>query len=381
MIEIYKTTKKRLETNPISVVILLLGLVISMLMLSFCISFFTKLKSLRDDKNLNAPPNALMFSINLNDDNIVPIENIIREIKFQNVNTGSIVNNILVNIDKAPVDSYFQVSAEQFMGDTNWHYPIVEGRYYSIEEVGVGLKVALIGNGLKKYMDCRNGKNFIKIFGEEYEVIGIVGIEDKESLWDERVFMPVKALPLVNKEKMQGGNVSLIFYNSDNNTYDEIKNFHDRILKNWPKAEITEVKPIETENLTKNAIVNTDSLLFIGVLVYIISVINAINIVSFWIEQRRYEIGVRKAFGHSNMQIAYLIFQEILGIAIVSCIIALLIQILIGVFINNVLGYTLELYATNLVTGAIGTLSTALITSSFPIVKSLKVQPIKAMES
>ncbi|WP_054750392.1 ABC transporter permease [Ruminiclostridium josui] len=125
---------------------------------------------------------------------------------------------------------------------------------------------------------------------------------------------------------------------------------------------------------------NPDILLIISILGYIVSVVYAINMVSFWVEQRRYEIGVRKAFGHSNFTIALLIFQEMIGISSLAFIIGLIIQAILNLYINQIMGYTIILYIQNIIVGLVAIVLTAILTSVWPVLKSLKIQPVEAMK-
>lgn len=102
--------------------------------------------------------------------------------------------------------------------------------------------------------------------------------------------------------------------------------------------------------------------------------------VSFWIEKRRFEIGIRKAFGYTNFSIATLIFKEMLGLSILGLVFALGIQTVLSLFVNELMGYTITLYLQNIIVGLITIIVTAILTSMWPVLKSLKIQPIESMK-
>ncbi|WP_054750394.1 ABC transporter permease [Ruminiclostridium josui] len=209
------TTFKRIKGAPVTACFLLFGLIISMLMISIGTSFVSEIVNIQSDKMESAPPNALMFILNLNSEDIVSIKDTTNILGSLEKGTGAFMNSMLFNIDNAGVDNYFEVSAEWFRGDTGWHYPLSQGRYYTPEEVQRGSKVVLIGKQIKKYVQKINGQSFVQIYGDKYKVIGTVGFKDKKSLWDSRVFMPLASLPkLASSKYIESGNGSFVIYNS-----------------------------------------------------------------------------------------------------------------------------------------------------------------------
>lgn len=377
---IVKETIKRIKSTPVIAGFLLFGLTISMLMISFATSFVAELMHQQEDKREHKPPHAFMFRLNLNSENRVPLEDLVQILGSVNKSTGIFVTNIMMSIDKANVDESFSVSAEWFAGDTGWSYPLAAGKYYTIDDIKKGSKVVLIGRNLEKYVEKRNSNRFIKISGEEYKVLGTVGFKEKKSLWDTRIFMPLTSLPELTKQTLEGGNVSLVMYNVRGETRGEIEKVGAKAREEYAKAEILNIAEIEEENVVAQVVVNPDILLIVGILSYIISVIYVINMVSFWIEKRSFEIGVRKAFGHTDFSIAALIFREMLGIAVLAFVLSLIIQTVLGIFVTDVMGYTVRLYIENIAIGLAAVILTAIITSTWPVMKSLKIQPVESMK-
>lgn len=382
MYRIIKTTWKRIKATPISASFLIFGLTLSMLMISIGTSYVAEIVNMQSNKMKSAPPNALMFSLNLNKDSQdnIPIEKITSILGNIDNSTGIFMTDLLLNIDNAGVDNYFSASAEWFYGDTKWHYPIYEGRYYTSNEIKSGAKVILVGSNIKKYVQEKDGQSFIKIFGEQYKVIGVVGFKGGKSLWDSRLFLPLTSLPKLASQTIEAGIGSFVIYNANGNTQGEIGKIELKAKEFYPKAAISNIKEIGSENMISNIASNLDMLLIIGILGYIVSLIYAVNMVSFWIEQRRYEIGVRKAFGHTNYSIASLIFQEMLGISLLALILGFIIQTILSFFTKEIMGYTMTLYIQNIFVGLVAIVFTAILTSVWPVLKSLKIQPVEAMK-
>ena len=74
-------------------------------------------------------------------------------------------------------------------------------------------------------------------------------------------------------------------------------------------------------------------------------------------------------------------FKEMIGFAIISFIIAIIVQFLIGLAVGSIANYTLKLYLPNLVIGLFVVLVTALVTTLIPAIKAIKVEPAEALKS
>lgn len=380
MIHLLKITIKRIQKSKVVSSFMIFGFIISMLMISFNASYIFELQRLNKDKLRNAPPNALAFGLNLNANKEITaddISNILRSVKES---SGIILNSMVVNIDSSGINNYFPVSGEWFSSETDWHYPLVEGKYYSVDDLQQKLKVVLLGKDLKKYTYMKNRKCYIKLFQEEYEVRGFIGFIDKKSLWDSRVFIPALSLPKPLNERLLGGNFNFILYSKKDYTSIVVQDLLLNTQKTWNNASVSNIEAIKTDNISDKVFSNMDLMIGVGFLVYIVSIINSVNIVSFWVEQRRFEIGIRKAFGHSNINISMLLFCEILGISVVSCMTALVIQFFIGLLIKDIMGHSIRLYIQNIFIASLAVLITSLVTSLLPIIKSLKMQPTEAMK-
>lgn len=85
------------------------------------------------------------------------------------------------------IDHRDVVISEEFKGNWGSTYPILEGTFYTEQDIKKGEKVVLLGKNIaKKYLDKE--KKFISIDDEEYKVIGIVGYKGKESAFDNSIF-------------------------------------------------------------------------------------------------------------------------------------------------------------------------------------------------
>lgn len=192
--------------------------------------------------------------------------------------------------------------------------------------------------------------------------------------------MPFTALPDNIKKNMNNNlNITFILHNKNKNFESDIKKIKENSTKILGKASINYEGEIQTENVVENLVISPDKIYIIALVGYIVSMIYAVNIVIFWIEKRKYEIGLRKALGYKNKDIAILILGEMLEISICSIVITLILQFVVQKLFGKIMGYSLQIYWMNLFVGGVVVLITSVITSVAPILRALKIQPVEIL--
>ena len=159
-----------------------------------------------------------------------------------------------------------------------------------------------------------------------------------------------------------------------------IKSQGKSILKDFSFEDLGQIQS-NSDQVLSQAAENPDKILSIAVIGYLVTLVFAINITIFWIEKRKYEISVRKAFGFTNGSIIKMIFIEMIGFAIISFVIAIIMQFVLSVVVGSIADYTLQLYLPNLVIGLVVVLVTALVTTLIPVIKAIKVEPAEALKA
>lgn len=371
---------KRFKINPYSSIFLLVILSMAFFVVSILSSFIGNIKNNMKFTEDNKPPNGIMCTFELNVLNeSIDINKVLENFDFKYKDSGIIMTGLLANIDSSGPDTYGEVSAEFLGEESKWNYPLIEGRYYTREEILNKDKVMLVGNSYKDKLQEINGKKYVSVFGEKYEVLGIVGDKKGESLWDTRVFIPALSMPKQAKERLGGGRFSLIFYNTKNVVMEEINNFNEQIKKVYPNMQITGMGELETKNELGYAINDERVLVLIAILGYLVCILISINIGRYWIEERRFEIGLRKALGHSDYQIGKLLLQETSFLILIAFILASIVQVIVDLSIGKFLGYSLNLTMMNLIMGSIFIIIGTILTAIIPVVKALKIQPSMVM--
>lgn len=374
----------RIKQSPLLSALLIFGLVTSILLISLGTSFVSNLYYSDKAKNQYNPKKAKVYDITYSA--LKSNDSSVMNKLFSKVDndTGLFINDLLLHTDASEVNAYNKVSGEYFTNNNVWHYPLISGNYYTDDDVKKGNKVVVLGSKLLKEAYERNGNKYIEIEEEEYLIKGVIGISNEESSWDNRIIMPCTSMPknyFKNNLQRDLEDISFVIYNEKGEYSQDIKQINAEGKKLFDNFTLDYLGELQDDNSLKIVVENPDFLLFVALIGYIITIIFAINITVFWIEKRKYEISVRKAFGFTNGSIMKIIFKEMIGFAIISFIIAIIVQFLIGLAVGSIANYTLKLYLPNLVIGLFVVLVTALVTTLIPAIKAIKVEPAEALKS
>lgn len=374
----------RIKQSPLLSALLIFGLVTSILLISLGTSFVSNLYYSDKAKNQYNPKKAKVYDITYSA--LKSSDSSVMNKLFSKVDndTGLFINDLLLHTDASEVNVYNKVSGEYFTNNNVWHYPLISGSYYTAEDVKKGNKVVVLGSKLLKEAYERNGNKYIEIEEEEYLIKGVIGIPDEKSSWDNRIIMPCTSMPknyFENNLQRDLEDISFVIYNEKGEYSQDIKQINAEGKKLFDNFSLDYLGELQDDNSLKVVVENPDFLLFVALIGYIITIIFAINITVFWIEKRKYEISVRKAFGFTNGSIMKMIFKEMIGFAIISFAIAIIVQFLLGLAVGSIANYTLKLYLPNLVIGLFVVLVTALVTTLIPAIKAIKVEPAEALKS
>lgn len=379
-----KTLLIRIKQSPLLSALLIFGLVTSILLISLGTSFVSNLYYSDKAKSQYNPQKAKVYDITYSA--LKSSDSSVMNKLFSKIDndTGLFINNLLLHTDASEVNEYNKVSGEYFTNNNVWHYPLISGSYYTAEDVKKGNKVVVLGSNLLKKAYERNGNKYIEIEEEEYLIKGVIGISNEKSSWDNRIIMPCTSMPknyFKNNLQRDLEDISFVIYNEKGEYSQDIKQINAEGKKLFDNFTLDYLGELQDDNSLKVVVENPDFLLFVALIGYIITIIFAINITVFWIEKRKYEISVRKAFGFTNGSIMKMIFKEMIGFAIISFIIAIIVQYLLGLIVGSIANYTLKLYLPNLVIGLFVVLVTALVTTLIPAIKAIKVEPAEALKS
>ena len=241
-------------------------------------------------------------------------------------------NTIIVNLGREVIENkkITNLFAIDFEKKLHLNINILEGRNLKKEDLSE--KKAIIGKKIKDCITIVNGKKYIKISDEDYEVIGIVGNEETNSPYDLFIYIPLTNLPChINSNLYQDFNFCVTNNNFEKNI--------EPILKQTPFKAKYYFKEFEKRNIISTFISNYDfsikniiTILFTN----IFTIVNLIIISNLWISNKKYEIALKKAMGASNKAIIKEFFYLVLSFSIFASIMSFIFEFVFSKVIREI---------------------------------------------
>ena len=205
---------------------------------------------------------------------------------------------------------------------------ILEGRYFSEEELSGGRRKRVVVMGRKAYEDFatvrEDGTAYYTYLNTDYEVIGIMGKEDEtETRIDEWVFMPI--------DTAMGSYGKMGTYFIDGKTKKNVEDANESFLaalEGKARAESND------QTMTEIIIGPTDALISLAIMI----ILNIIVVCIYYTDKRQYAIGVKKFIGYGRGMVFGDIFAgfikwAVTGFALGAAVTALIIYTPIGEYI------------------------------------------------
>ncbi len=293
-------------------------------------------------------------------------------------------------------DNFAQSIVDIYISGDMPKYPIVSGSYPTEQMLASGHRYVVLGIDKKALTFNRNGKDYIKIEGESYEVCGYISADNSRIL-DNKVLLFAgclgdKMLDCLYYQYISG--LVFLSYHSDdiqdvysiaeqlvytlavpdeeNMSESVVLHFeNDRVqfeLSNGPYEGLfsTAVKAPEYKQLTN--------------LIYLFCIMLTIFVFEFWIIKRKKEFAIRKVCGYTNGKLFMMLVKE----TFIALITALFISELLMFFIDYA-GVGIPMFHSRqvyyrFVMGSFYVFITMLLTSVYPFIQLCVKNPVKLME-
>lgn len=279
-----------------------------------------------------------------------------------------ILNGIDINIELKYLKSNQFFGSAIYISEIQEYLPnIIEGRYFNLDDFKMNIPVAVIGTELLNYTILENDERYLLVDEIKYKVIGVMGGED--SICNDRFFINLNSYLLYSKEFLELDD----FYNVDlkYSEADILEKLEEEILMYDKATEILKDSSLTIINPIESYIKNRGFYIFMSIIVFVVS---TINITAYYINKRKYEMGVLKAVGIKNFTIIRKVICEFEILAVVSFIIGIAIHYVIYMlFYKKSVYYWINIGDLILVL-LIGIVLGGL-TCILPIIKILKIQP------
>lgn len=126
--------------------------------------------------------------------------------------------------------------------------------------------------------------------------------------------------------------IKLKISSNKSNIYSVYSEIQENVQEMLPDAQIFSSSLSSTNDIFQSFI-STENVISAGL--FLFALINTIVISYYWVVVRRREIAIRKAFGATNLHIIKLMTTDLLKLVGLSAILALVAQMIIGIFKNN----------------------------------------------
>lgn len=285
----------------------------------------------------------------------------------------------LISLNQVQVENLPQVQVVPVCSKNvkGWHIPIIDGKYLDNRDNEV-----VIGKELAEKLH-KNKDDKIKIGNKNYTIIGIVGRNERETNWDDVIYMNVDDYFADNLYE-NNGEMSL-FYGILKTGKEEFCNDFDSIDKYAKKEGIGIFYKEAAEEVSNDSFSNSVMITVLSsMLIFVIALINIVNLMIYWMLERRQDFAIMKAMGATNLYIIKWIAVEMSLIAIIGATFAMLIQQLAKVVIPILLkgsSFCLDISVINIGFAFLVSLLCGIITAMLVSGNAIRFSPARVLAS
>lgn len=212
-------------------------------------------------------------------------------------------------------------------------YPLLSGQYADSAMLEAGTPIILIGKNDVKYAYKNNNHLYYKLFGQPYQVIGILGSETS-SIFDDSIVLYLDCLGSnLEQSLLDNGKAGItITLESDQSDVDEI--YTQYLLPSYKIKK--EIAARDSSSYLSSSVPFRNEAEYCAI-IFLFCFICLSIVIRFWLTQRIHEMKIRRAFGYSNGQLLFCLIRSILSIVLVSSLIFLICLLLLHTFQKNLM--------------------------------------------
>lgn len=233
-----------------------------------------------------------------------------------------------------------------------------------------------MGKNLKKYIVTENGIKYFTIDDDKYRVIGIIGNNSKTG-YDDTFLINMKSMNSLSDNRATWSlNVS------NNEDLNNVMNSYKALgVKNSAPLQFVKSDAVNNKITISYMLQNYPDFIYIFQVVFGFGILNLIIIVYFWIDKSIKEVGIRKAYGATNFDIAKLILKRYEASILISLVIGLTLHYIFKRTLSIMFpSFSFEIYIENVVIATMAFMFIGLLVAIIPLVRARKVQPVIIMK-
>lgn len=255
---------------------------IPFILIGFCISWIFDCVDYEHILNYTAA--------NMNTNNALSF---VTETKPSNINWDLIIDDNCIVYSYAPGN--YSIRGVLSGMDASFPIPMLSGRYFSQQDFKNNKNVAIIGKGLIDETAKMDGKEYLELNGEKYEIIGIVGLNSLPSAIDYSIYVT-----LGNSIELLGDELNYTFDGSN----EGVKNSVEKFISMY-KADELPNQFVNLDIIYTNKASNFVYLLFLIILLFILTLLTF-----FTVFNKKEVINVYSINGAKPYQIVYMALKK-----------------------------------------------------------------------
>lgn len=246
-------------------------------------------------------------------------------------------------------------------------YPLIEGRNFSAEDFHSNKYVVLAGNQLNS---VENGK--LSVDGVTYTVVGKMGIPEttRDNYCHKLIFTLPTIPPSVKKSILTAGYAIVDVYKMD-------KEFESSFAANLEEMGLGfERIPVPGVEYSRTS--DYEAIGF-SILIYLMMLLNTMNLSLFWIRSRRKEIAIRRSFGFNQEDIILMIVKENIELCIIASCLAMFLLFTTKPILWVMAGIAPRIEYLTLFAVIAFIVFTSLVASILPTIWAIRQDPIQSL--
>lgn len=264
---------------------------------------------------------------------------------------------------------------------------LTSGRFFNKSEDFS--KKTIIGSKVLKELFYKTqpiGKN-IFLYRVPFEVLGVIeplGVDLANVDQDNMIYVPLKTFL---RRLINDANVNLIYVQTyDSKLIPEVKNTIEEVLKKEHKIKegqtndfsIVDLKDISSMQIKTMSIVKTLGLIT-SCLSFIISSIGILSIMVLMVNERKIEIGIRRAVGATKTAIVLQFLMESSFISLLGAVIGLLSALLLTFAISFFASIPFAFSNEAIIIAFFASFFTGILSGIYPSKKAIEIQPVQVL--
>ncbi len=196
------------------------------------------------------------------------------------------------------------------------NYQLSDGRFPNEKELQSGQSIVVLGDALRSNTYSRDGKDYIRICGEEYLVTGYCA-DKYTTIGNYSILLFAGCLGQRTMEDVwRAGNTYTQTYSLNSNSEIDRAMYSD-MQKLLEKNEIKASSLVKYQKVYNGGKYRKDYL-NLSYMIFGFSMFITLIVVRFWLFQRQYEFAIRRIYGYSKLQLYGMIIKELSILFLVS---------------------------------------------------------------